>query len=321
MRTIQYNYGLNTEFISQYITSEKKGYRNINTEIETPQLEDSIEKKEKKIKNLNKGFISQKELGKNSKKRITNALQWLDFVAKNKVYTTKNGKKIHWRLQMITLTLSSKQKHSDKEIAGKVLKRFLNEMRNNYGLVNYVWKAETQKNGNIHYHIVTDADLNYYRVLYTWNRCQNYLKYIDDYWKKIGETKQPNSVDLKKIYNKSKIANYIAKYLSKKGDARRAITSRLYSMSITLSKLKEFKKECKDLAEFAYHTAKQHLRAEVVKKEYSSYVAISIKRLCAFYPDFKREVKHRLREFAGLEPNPHRENMHLLEHQLLQLTI
>lgn len=317
MGTLQYNYGLNVEYISQYATRSKES-KYINIEL-TPQLGDSFEKKEKKLKNLNKGFRQSKELSATSKKKITNGLQWLDFVAKNKVYITKKGKRITWRLQMITLTLSSQQQHEDKEITKKILGEFLNEMRNNYNFRNYIWKAETQKNGNIHYHIITDADINYYRVLYTWNRCQNYLGYIDRYTMKTGET-NPNSVDLKKIYNQSKIANYIAKYLGKKDDKRRLITSRLYAMSLSLSRLQEFKKECKDLAEFAYHVAKSHLRCEEIRKEYSNYVPISIKRICAFYKDFEEELKYRLKEFAKLTASEFNKKMHLDEFTLLQLS-
>lgn len=323
MGTIQYNYGLNVDFVSQYITRQKNGYTTLRAEPQTPPLEDSFvkEKKEKKIKNLERGFVAKKNLSKNSVKKILHAVKWLDFIAENKTYTTKNGKKIHWKLQMITLTLASRQIHSDKEIAKNVLKRFLNEMRNNYNFKNYIWKAETTKKGRIHYHIITDADVNYYRVLYTWNRCQNYLGYVDEFWKKNNNTKQPNSVDLKKIYNKVNAANYIAKYVSKKEDTRRPVESRLYAMSYTLSKLHEFKKEAKDLAEFTYQVARQHLRGKVIKKEFSSYIAISLKRVCAFYPELLKEVLHRLKEFAGLEPSKWGNKMYAEERSMLIQTI
>lgn len=324
MGALQYHYGLNVDFVSQYASRQKSGYRTIHDTTQTPQREDSfVTKKEKKHKtdNLEKGFVAKKELSKNSIKKILHAVKWLDFIAKEKIYTTKNGKKIHWKLQMITLTLASKQQHQDKEITKEVLGKFLNEMRNNYNFKNYIWKAETTKKGRIHYHIITDADVNYYRVLYTWNRCQNYLGYIDRFQKKNKTDRQPFGVNLRKVYNKVNAANYIAKYVSKKGDKRRAIESRLYAMSFSLSKLSEFKKEAKDLAEFTYQVARQHLRAKIIKKEFSNYIAISLKRVCAFYPELLKEILHRLKEFSGLEPSEWTNKMYASERSMLLQTI
>ena len=324
MATVQYHYGLNVDFVSQYMTKQKSGYTTLRTDIQTPQQGDSIGKKkenEKKLQNLERGFVAKKNLSKNSVKKILHAVKWLDFIADEKVYTTKTGKKITWKLQMITLTLASKQIHKDKEIAKEILGKFLNEMRNNYNFKNYIWKAETTKKGRIHYHIITDADVNYYRVLYTWNRCQNYLGYIDRSQEKKGKDKQPFGVNLRKVYNKVNAANYIAKYVSKKGDKRRAIESRLYAMSFSLSKLSEFKKEAKDLAEFTYQVARQHLRGKVIRKEFSNYIAISLKRVCAFYPELMKEVLHRLKEFAGLEPSKWSNKMYAEERSMLIQTI
>ena len=147
------------------------------------------------------------------------------------------------------------------------------------------------------------------------------MGYIDRFQQKKGKDKQPFGVNLRKVYNKVNTANYIAKYVSKKGDKRRAIESRLYAMSFSLSKLSEFKKEAKDLAEFTYQVARQHLRGKVIRKEFSSYIAISLKRVCAFYPELLKEIKHRLKEFAGLEPSQWTYKMYAEERSMLLQTI
>ena len=54
----------------------------------------------------------------------------------------------------ITLTLSSKWLKNEN-YEGYV-KKFIQTVRYKVGGFNYVWKSELQKNGNIHYHILTD---------------------------------------------------------------------------------------------------------------------------------------------------------------------
>jgi hypothetical protein len=112
---------------------------------------------------------------------------------------------------------------------------------------NYVWRLEFQKNGNAHYHIVTDTYLDYYFILGIWNRVLKLNGYIDEYKSKMeglslygyanqynddGKTsfevlrkrylkgkstkwEQPNSVDVKSVISKKAISFYISKYFSK----------------------------------------------------------------------------------------------------------
>ena len=68
-----------------------------------------------------------------------------------------NHRNFKFKLNLITLTLPSKQnEHSDNEIKHRALNNFFTQLRTKHNLVNYVWKAEKQKNGNIHFHIITD---------------------------------------------------------------------------------------------------------------------------------------------------------------------
>lgn len=93
----------------------------------------------------------------------------------------KRAKKIKTKrsLKMITLTLASKQDHSDNTIRKELLNQFLTELREKYSLKNYIWKAEKQKNGNIHFHILIDIFISYVEIRQIWNRIQNKLGYVD----------------------------------------------------------------------------------------------------------------------------------------------
>jgi hypothetical protein len=91
----------------------------------------------------------------------------------------KIGSRTKRSLKFVTLTLASAQIHSDLEIKEKLLNQFLTELRENFGLKNYVWKAEKQKNGNIHFHIIIDIFIHWREIRERWNRIQNKLNYVD----------------------------------------------------------------------------------------------------------------------------------------------
>ena len=90
-------------------------------------------------------------------------------------------------LKFITLTLASEQQHSDTEIRQKLLNQFLTELRQEFGLKNYIWKAEKQENGNIHFHILVDIFIDWKIIREKWSRIQNKLGYIDRFRKGINE--------------------------------------------------------------------------------------------------------------------------------------
>ena len=117
-------------------------------------------------------------------------------------------------------------------------------------MVNYVWRLEFQKNGNVHYHLVTDTYLDYFLVRKIWNRILEKGGYISDFAEKFNKLslnqykklvdpsgttnfnviakryangcknkwREPNTVDVKSVVNGKKIAFYISKYFSKSAD-------------------------------------------------------------------------------------------------------
>lgn len=172
---------------------------------------------------------------------------------------------------MITLTLPSKQKHTDIEIKEKALNYALSELRRTRQLENYVWKAELQINGNIHFHIITDAFIDHSTIYRIWWNAMRKLGYIseyrdrfrnmtfNEYWKlrsKSGKAnfeqirkgfekgkkthwKFPNMVDFKSIKSGKQAAIYLAKYITKNpGNRKRALKmGNLWYCSQSLSNL------------------------------------------------------------------------------------
>jgi len=96
-----------------------------------------------------------------------------------------SGRKGKRTIKFVTLTLSSAQDHSDTEIKIGPLNQFLTELRTRYKMKHYVWKAEKQKNGNLHFHLLIDVYIHYREIREIWNRCQNTLGYVDRFAKRM----------------------------------------------------------------------------------------------------------------------------------------
>lgn len=148
-------------------------------------------------------------------KRVRLAIDWLCYLSKDKpLYAKEKKAHVTFKLNFLTLTLSSKQIHTDNEIKAKLLNQFLTELRTKYNCSNYLWRAESQRNGNIHFHVVTDVFVPWRTLRTDWNRIQEKLGYVARYVEKTGKT-DPNSTDVHSINKIRNLASYLSKYCSK----------------------------------------------------------------------------------------------------------
>lgn len=197
---------------------------------------------------LNSTRKSTGELSKIGKKKLTTAIEY--FLLLNKPNNSKSGytgRNFSNKIAFITLTLPSKQLHSDKEIKEKCLNQFLIELSRYHKVSQYVWRSEYQKNGNIHFHILVNRYVWWNDVRNRWNRIINKLGYVEEYhkeltdyhkhgfqvradllkqwplekqyqaWKagKKSDWNNPNSIDVHGLKNISNVKNYLIKYMSK----------------------------------------------------------------------------------------------------------
>lgn len=158
-------------------------------------------------KDFNKpqGLISKK-----AKENIETAVDWLLYLAdEKKSFCNKKGSLFKFKATFITLTLSSEQIHSDNEIKASLLNQFLIEAKKKWHISNYIWRAESQHNGNIHFHILCDKFVPWAELRYLWNRIQNKLGYTDRYHSNMksfhrdGFQKRPDLTN--NIYHKGRL--------------------------------------------------------------------------------------------------------------------
>lgn len=177
--------------------------------------------------------LSVKDLSRKARAKMVNAINWMVYLSQNQKYYSKKTKQLHaLKLNFITLTLCSEQFHSDEYIKKHMLEPFLKWMKRK-GNKLYVWRAETQANGNIHFHITSNKYLHHTAIKNKWNSLLQKHGYMKKFLDKHGH-QEPNSTDVKGVKNAYKMAAYMVKYMSKKTEGRREVTCKVWSCSTAL---------------------------------------------------------------------------------------
>lgn len=156
-------------------------------------------------------------LSRKAKAKMNNAINWMIYLSEGKSYynkKTKQSYKLH--INFITLTLSAKQMHSDSFVQEKMLRPFLKWMKRK-GNSLYVWRAETQFNGNIHFHITSNKYLHWESIRNKWNNIQSKHGYISAY-SLNNDDGIPNSTDVHGVKDITYMASYMTKYMGKNSD-------------------------------------------------------------------------------------------------------
>lgn len=77
----------------------------------------------------------------------------------------------------VTLTLPAKQMHCDNDVKRDIFTPFMQEIIRKWNVKCYVWVAETQKNGNLHFHVLMDRGIPALRLRQIWNKHLNQMPY------------------------------------------------------------------------------------------------------------------------------------------------
>ncbi len=142
--------------------------------------------------------------------RYWQGVGWLWIRSRNVKIKYGEGKSMKFRQGFLTLTLPGVATADHKAIKNKVLDPFFTYCRNRMGLKDYVWTAELQERGEIHFHAIVNTFMDKQRVRDAWIRaCEN--SGIVDMTTKGN--RPATEIEKCKSYNGSKA--YAAKYLGK----------------------------------------------------------------------------------------------------------
>lgn len=154
-------------------------------------------------------------MSKKASRKVRYCFNWLIAASKVKqVYKKSTGKTHFFKLNFITLTLSEPQKHTDNFIKANMLAQFIQWMQRRHGVVSYIWKAEAQMNGNIHFHITTNKFIHWQQIRHKWNSIQ----FKHGYNRGLTELEfctDTNSTDVHAVKKEALIIGYMCKYFTK----------------------------------------------------------------------------------------------------------
>lgn len=278
--------------------------------------------------NLSRGFrtsgVSEATIRKIRKHAIC-----LSHLAQERQIQPYAGKIVNHLCLFITLTLPAQQLHSDQEITKKLLGKFLNICRKRGLLANYLWRAEKQKNGNIHYHILTDSYAPHSTWRDIWNHCLHTLGYLERYQEKFrpmsfreylhqpfnyGKDRNqvarafargkgtdwstPPATHTEEVHNEKGVAAYLSKYLSK-ADAQEDnyVLGRTWAASDSLRSATKAFCSNRTFSEYWYQIAQSTLKSRLVEKDYFSIALLPLRTFKKVYRKLWKEFRRYLANY------------------------
>lgn len=173
---------------------------------EFPAFHDNIEKIEKKYT----GTVRE-----GTKKRMQKAIDILiQKSPKHRIFNSVINKYVQFSLSFITLTISSRKIQNHQIVYKKCLKPFLRWLRETQK-ASYIWKAELQKRGQIHYHITLNVFIHYEALKRYWNKLQRKANFLQGFARREKHF-NPNSTDVHSVYRIANVAAYLISYMTKK---------------------------------------------------------------------------------------------------------
>lgn len=200
---------------------------------------------------LNGAILQERFSGKfsvRSRSKLKRLISAWDYVLKEEAKNLpKSEISTQKKFGFITLTLPAVQKHSPKEIKRGPFNTFIVNLLREYPNTNYLWKAELQKNGHLHFHLLIDKFIDWKVIRKIWNSALKPLGYISEYQAKMKKEaakgfeyyfqrfgkgnrqaafkawqygiatdwSDPNSTDIHSLKKKKSAVAYVCKYVSK----------------------------------------------------------------------------------------------------------
>lgn len=147
------------------------------------------------------GYMSNK-----TKSKVTKMLgQWVPLVRDFNKQLKKRRFKQYITFVTLTLTEKQKEEHTDNFLKRELLMRFVEIAKTKPNFKYYFWRAEPQKNGNIHFHLIIDCFWQKDDLKQEWNKLLN----------RHGYKSSPASTQIHKIRHIDNVLAYVCKYVCK----------------------------------------------------------------------------------------------------------
>lgn len=151
------------------------------------------------------------EFTENSKKRLSRCIDILLQISKVRYGINEiTGRRQRHQLSFITLSIQDNIKITAQEGYELLLKHFLQWIRRTKKVNTYIWKAEFQTNGQLHYHITTPAWIHYQEIKDKWNNLLEKSGLHIKYFTEHGHY-NANSTDIHTVKKARDIDGYLKK--------------------------------------------------------------------------------------------------------------
>jgi hypothetical protein len=180
-------------------------------------------------------------LSPGAKKRLTKAIEYMVMASPLKtIQNPVNGKNQPFQLSFITLTVYSTDRNiSGKEAHKTMLEPFLQWMRRKHKCLLYLWKAELQKRGQIHYHLTSDVFIHHKEVREKWNSLQKKAGYLESFYSKFKHYNAP-STEIKSVKKVRNIGGYLIKEIAKGFQNEASLGGKIWDCSQNLKACKYY---------------------------------------------------------------------------------
>lgn len=209
-----------------------------------------------------------------SRKRLTKAIEFMITAAPEKKILMDNGSYLKFRINFITLTISCTSKMvKGKEAHKQLLEPFLLWLKRKHGCKMYLWKAELQERGQLHYHLMTDCYVPWRWIRDKWNALQKENGYLEDYYygydEESGQQRysyDANSTDVHSIYKEKDLVGYVKKeifkYIKKIGSElgkdiqnKQTIEGKIWDCSLNIKQARYYATEVDSMTDYRFNNA------------------------------------------------------------------
>jgi hypothetical protein len=174
-------------------------------------------------------------------KRIKKAVNLLVMSSPERwIYNPVTQRNQLFKLGFITLTVAEKEcMLTARQAYDRLLKHFIQWLHRTKKVKSYIWKAELQRRGQIHYHITLNVFIPHGEIREKWNELQRREGLLENYYKKHGHY-NPNSIDVHSVKKIKNLAGYFVKYLCKKDSENRKTEGKIWDCSRNLKEGKYY---------------------------------------------------------------------------------
>ena len=205
-----------------------------------------------------------------SRRRIERAVDILLQRSPERIIYNPVIDKFHpFTVNFTTLTVASARNITAREGYDKLLRPFLRKMKK-WGWGDYIWKAELQDRGQLHYHVTANVFMRYDKICTEWNKLQRKAGLLEQFAKKHRHY-NPNSTDIHAVYRIKNMKSYLTKYLSKAEKGKKKTVGKVWDCSVSLKQNFYTSTICYD-DDILLINAKGDKRNEVIRLEHCTII-------------------------------------------------